>query len=176
MIYNMGLYFGKRVLNLIIVALSSILFACSSVPEPPPVVTALDENIEKATRDIQASLKMLASTQNALALKVLTPEQIAQQKYTTSSVPPGMNVKLTLHWDGGPIEPAVKTAASAAGYEFRTAGKQPIPAVTVRLFADQKPIIQILEDIGLQAGSAATVDINTQSRVVYLRYGDRDVR
>lgn len=158
-----------------IVVLSSALVACSTTAPPPTISSEIDQNIEKATQDIQASLKMLASTQNALAAKALTAGQIAQSTYTTSNVPPGMNAKLTLHWEG-PIEPAVKTAAQAAGYEFRADGKPSIPPVIVRLAADQKPIIQLLEDIGLQAGSAATVDIVTQGRIVYLHYGDKDVR
>lgn len=165
----------KHLPLLAVLSVSISLFACSSVPTEPPVSSAIDENIEKAARDIQASLKLLASTQNALTSKVLTPEQVAQASYTSTNVPPGMDAKMTLHWEG-PIEPAVKTAASAAGYDFRATGKPAIPPVIVRLSADQKPIIQILEDIGLQAGSAATVDIVTQSRIVYLRYGERDAR
>jgi hypothetical protein len=175
MIYNMRHINRNNTLPFLIVALSSTLFACSVAPQEPPISSAIDESIEKATHDIQASLKLLASTQNALASKALTPAQIAQANYTTSNVPAGMNAKLTLHWEG-PIEPAVKTAASASGYDFRVDGKPSIPPVIVRLSADQKPIIQILEDIGLQAGASATVDIVTQGKVVYLHYGDKDAR
>lgn len=174
MIHNMSHNYKKHLHLILFVGLSSMLFACSLTPEPS-VSSELDKNIEKATQDIQASLKMLASTQNALATKALTPAQIAQSTYATANVPPGMNAKLTLHWEG-PIEPAVKTAAAAAGYEFRADGKPTIPPSIVRVAADQKPVIQILEDIGLQAGAAATVDIVTKGSVVYLHYGDKDAR
>lgn len=166
--------YNKYLFRFFVTCLLGVQFACSTIPAEP-IVSQLDASIEKATQDIQASLKLLANTQNALASKSLTPAQIIQANATTNNVPPRMNEKLTLHWEG-PIEPAVKTAASAAGYEFRATGQPAIPPVIVRLSADQKPIIQILEDIGLQAGSAATVDIVTQTKVVYLRYGDKDAR
>jgi defect-in-organelle-trafficking protein DotD len=70
----------------------------------------------------------------------------------------------------GPLAPVVQVLASRAGYQFVETGKLPAQPVLVRLDATERPLIEILQDVGLQAGSRATVIPDIGQRQIEVRY------
>jgi len=70
----------------------------------------------------------------------------------------------------GPVEPITKTLADRAGYNFLTIGNPPPVALVVSVDAENRPVIDVLRDIGLQLGMRADVRVDGGKRLVELHY------
>ena len=86
---------------------------------------------------------------------------------------PNMMQPVSLRWSG-PLEQVTRTLAERAGLRFRVKGSQPATPVVVTVDAYQQPILHILRDIGLQAGSRADLAIDQTEGVVEVRYAAAD--
>jgi hypothetical protein len=58
---------------------------------------------------------------------------------------------------------------------FRVKGRQPPVPLVVNIDSYQQPIIHVLRDVGLQAGSRADLSINSTEGVVEVRYAAADL-
>lgn len=140
------------------------------VAEPSrPAAPSVDESLSRAVDDISASLRILAETQNAVALKTMTPAQASQVKWQSSYVPPGMDMLMTLDWAGRP-EPVIQMCAEGAGYRFTTLGKAPVQDIVIRVRAKDRPVVDVLRDVGTQMGHLGTLRIIPETKTVELRY------
>ncbi len=82
-------------------------------------------------------------------------------------VPAALLRPVTLDWIG-PVETLAETLARLAGYRFGAAGAPPVRPAMVAVAADDTPLIEVLRDAGLQAGSAATLVVDAGERTVRL--------
>ncbi|MFA4994550.1 MAG: DotD/TraH family lipoprotein [Bdellovibrionales bacterium] len=106
---------------------------------------------------------------------------IEQQKYPSAkpletdyaNAAPGVLQPVTLRWSG-PIEQVARVLAERAGMRFRALGRKPDVALVVNVDAYQQPILHVLRDIGLQAGSRADLSVNQNEGVVEVRYAAAD--
>lgn len=156
---------GKKYKKLFAAIHIFFLIGCNSTPTP--VATEPDL---VGTRIAQAAEKA-AKAMDAIA-------GIEQQRFPIvvadySSAPPNMMQPITIRWSG-PIEQIAETLAAKAGMQFRIVGKKPPVPVTVVVDVYEKPLIEVLRSIGLQAGQRADVSVDGQANVVEVRFSPAD--
>ena len=84
-------------------------------------------------------------------------------------VPEQLRRSISVTWVG-PVEPIAEKLADRAGYSFSTLGDRPPIPVIVTVEAVNKPLIDILRDIGLQVGNRADLIVDAQRQVVEVSY------
>lgn len=127
------------------------------VASPDAVSAMLADAADRASR----SLEKLAAVENAR-----TPGAALAP---TNNAPPELSRAVTVSWVG-PVEPIAKAMAERAGYNFMPVGAPPPTPVVVSLDAENKPVIDVLRDIGVQLGMRGDIKVDGQQRVVELHY------
>ena len=129
--------------------------------QPDPAGMRLAEAAERA----EAALTVLA--------RIRAAEASPAPAGVPANVSPELRRPVTLDWVG-PVESLAETLAGQAGYRFAVAGPPPVRPVMVAVRAQELPLIEVLRDAGLQAGSAATLVVNAGNRTVRLDWsGER---
>ena len=90
-----------------------------------------------------------------------------------SSAPPALTQPITVRWSG-PAEQMIETLAARAGMQFQRVGGRPGVPLLVSVDVYQKPLIEVLHDIGLQVGRRADVSVNSSNNTVEIRYAPVD--
>ena len=122
---------------------------------PDPAEIRLVEAVERAERAL-ASL--------ARALPAPGPESGLPDM---GALPAALRRSVTVDWSG-PIETLAADLARRAGYGFAQAGRAPARPLIVAVEAKDEPLIAVLRDLGLRAGSAATLTVDAANRTVLL--------
>ncbi|MBI1215049.1 MAG: DotD/TraH family lipoprotein [Alphaproteobacteria bacterium] len=127
------------------------------VASPDPLGLRMAAAVDKAS----AALQTLASVEQARnpALSIQAVPYAPQELRRT----------MTVDWVG-PIEPIMRRLADRAGYDLQVNGDTPPAPVVVTLNAKQKMVIDVLRDLGLQAGQRADVVVDPDHRLVELNY------
>jgi len=155
---------NKKITVLYATVFAGLLAACTQykvdqqlVAEPDPVALRLTAAVDKAS----AALQTLASVEQA------------HNPGAALQVPPSAPVELrrivSVNWTG-PIEPITKTLADRAGYQVQINGSQPPVPVVVSVTAREKTVIEVLRDVGLQAGQRADVVVDPNHHLVEVNY------
>ena len=82
-------------------------------------------------------------------------------------MPQALQRPVTLDWIG-PLEALAETLARHAGYRFVAAGSPPVRPLMVAVAAEETPVVEVLRDAGMQAGSGATLVVDASRRTVRL--------
>ncbi|MGB0719480.1 MAG: DotD/TraH family lipoprotein [Bdellovibrionales bacterium] len=127
------------------------------VAEPDKVSALLAEAADRASK----SLETLASTEYARTPGVAVAP--------IGDAPRELRRAVTVNWIG-PVEPIVKSLANRASYNFNVVGSAPPVPVVVSIDAENKPVIEILRDIGLQLGLRADIRVDAPSRIIEVHY------
>lgn len=90
-----------------------------------------------------------------------------------SNTPPALAQLITVKWSG-PVEQMLETLATKAGMKFDTKGNRPGVPFIVHLNVYQKPMIEVLRDLGLQVGRRADITVNGTKNVIEIRYAPVD--
>lgn len=125
--------------------------------EPDPVSLRLATAVDRAS----TALQQLAAV-----------EQKRAGGSTIQSVPQApvqLMRSVTLDWSG-PIAPLVEKLANRAGYRFQVQGDEPAVPVVVNVTAVEKPVIEVLRDIGLQSGQRADIVVDAERQMVEVSY------
>ncbi|MBX2834862.1 MAG: DotD/TraH family lipoprotein [Micavibrio sp.] len=147
----------------------SILAGCTNVPVfhdggKPQVVAAPDKVsimlAESADRASNA-LQTLAAVEQARAPTA--------QVGNVGQAPAELRRAISVNWIG-PVEPITKTLAERAGYQFLTIGAPPPVPVVVSVDVENRPVIDVLRDIGLQLGVRGDVKVDAGRRMVEIHY------
>lgn len=164
-------HYLKRATSLGLIAISMLaagLNACSGystakvknpqyVVSPDDVTVRLAEAADRASRSLEA----LAAV-----------EQADNPDVTIASIPNApqeLRRTITLDWYG-PVEQVAQDVADRASYEFKAFGNAPPTPVIVAIRAENRQVIDVLRDIGLQLGTLANVRVDAQRRVIELYY------
>ena len=129
--------------------------ASEDLARPDPIETRLVEAVERAERAL-ASL--------ARAAPAPKPDSGLPD---ARSVPAALLMPVTLDWTG-PVEALAEELARRADYRFAEAGRPPARPLIVAVEAEGEPLIAVLRDAGLRAGSAATLTVDAARRMVLL--------
>ena len=150
----------------LVIVLTVLLAGCAYTPkqgrpqvvaEPNSVDVMIADAADRATR----ALETLADIENTR-----TPvKSIA----TVPNAPTELRRAVTFEW-AGPVEPLVQELAKKAGYNYNTVGAKPPVPLIVNVRATNKPLIDVLRDIGLQMGARADLKIDGQVRVMEIHY------
>lgn len=156
-----------RTLSIFIVtaALMSTLSACQAVPKYNAQIVA---SPDKATM-------MLAEAADRASVSLETLAAVEQSRSPGIAVapigdaPPELRRAMTVNWVG-PVEPIGKTLSDRAGYGFTVVGDPPPVPIVVSLDIENKPVIDILRNLGLQLGTRADLKVDGSRRIVEIHY------
>lgn len=155
----------KYFLPLISVTAVVLISACAPmtkidqqlVAEPDPIGLRLASAVDRAS----AALQTLASVEQARNPGV----SVQQIPYA----PQELRRTVSVDWVG-PIENITRALADRAGYKFQVNGDVPPVPVVVNVIAKQKSVVEVLRDVGLQAGQRADISVDPQAQTVELNY------
>lgn len=118
---------------------------------------------------------MLADAADRASLSLEKLAAIEHSRAPNASVSPAGNAPVelrravTVNWVG-PVEPIAKTMAERAGYNFLPVGAPPAIPVVVSIDVENRPVIDVLRDIGLQLGMRGDIKVDSSQRIVELHY------
>ncbi len=127
------------------------------VTSPDKISLMLAEAADKASNALQTLAAVEQARSPAVAVQPI------------HNAPPELMRAMTLTWYG-PAEQLVKKLADRASYTFLALGDRPPVPLTVSLDVENKPVIDILRDAGLQLGLRADIKVDSTRRVVELQY------
>lgn len=153
---------------LVVSVLALGVSACSSIEKHSnnePQIVAAPDNVSAMLAD--AADRASDALQTLAAIEaVRTP---ATNVGPVGNAPPELRRAISVNWVG-PIEPITTTLAERAGYQFLTIGTAPPVPVVVSVDVENRPVIDVLRDIGLQLGVRGDVKVDSQRRVVEIHY------
>ena len=124
---------------------------------PDPVALRLASAVDRAS----TALETLAAVEQA--------RNPAASVDTAPNAPKELRRTVSVNWIGA-IEPVTREMADRAGYQFQINGDMPPAPVVVNIQARQKSVVEVLRDIGLQAGQRANIVVDPDRRIVELNY------
>lgn len=156
----------KRVLTLAAFALTgALLAACAVNPIDRPQIVASPDAVSlrlaEAADKASTALETLAAVEQARTPGVSVGP--------VSGAPPELRRAMTVSWTG-PVEPLAKKLADRAGYGFLVLGAPPPVPLVVAVDSENKPVVDILRDVGLQLGLRADVKVDAGRRMVEIHY------
>jgi defect-in-organelle-trafficking protein DotD len=151
------------------------LAGCSTVKGPPPVdntyvtvgstnaadPTDINARLAEAAQRTATAVENLASIEQARTPELYTP--------VVTNAPPELRLLLTVQWMG-PWENLLSVMAERVGYQFRVLGKAPPTPIVVTVDAKQQPFVDVMRNVGLQAAGRADLVLDSQNKVVEVRY------
>jgi defect-in-organelle-trafficking protein DotD len=127
------------------------------VASPDKVSLMLAEAADKASR----SLETLAAVE-----QVKSPGVAVEPIH---NAPTELQRAITVNWVG-PAEQIAQKLADRASYQFMAYGAPPPVDLIVTINVENRPVIEVLRDIGLQLGARADVKVDAQRKTVELHY------
>ena len=118
---------------------------------------------------------LLAQAADKASSALETLAAIEQKRNPAAGVPPISNVPdelkraMTISWIG-PASPITQTLANHAEYGFNVLGDEPPVPIVINLEAENKRVIDLLRDIGLQLGNRANIRVDANEKIVELQY------
>ncbi len=86
-----------------------------------------------------------------------------------ADAPAELRLLVTVQWVG-PWENLLKVLAERVNYQFRVIGKSPATPVVVTIDARQQPFVDVMRNVGLQGAGRADLVLDSQNKVVEVRY------
>jgi defect-in-organelle-trafficking protein DotD len=173
---------GKK--TIVVFGAALLLVGCSDLRDRWDSLTSSDSSLPPktgiATEPDIVSIKLAQAADKASkALDAIA--NIEQQKNSTTAplqidyanASPNIMQPVSLRWSG-PIDQVSRVLAERAGMRFRTLGRAPEVPLVVNIDAYKQPILHVLRDIGLQAGTRADLSVNQNEGVVEVRYAAAD--
>ncbi len=127
------------------------------VASPDRVSLMLAEAADKASNALETLAAVEQSSAPAVAVQPI------------HNAPPELQRAMTITWMG-PAEQLVKKLADRSSYTFIAVGDKPPVPLTVNIDAENKPVIDILRDVGLQFGMRADIKVDSVRQMVEIHY------
>lgn len=158
----------KKTLSVTLACAAIALTGCESASiiknENPQVVASPDKvslMLAEAADKASTALETLAAIEQYNAPSVATAPP--------TNVPSELNRAVTIDWLG-PVEQVSHTLANQAGYRFSVLGDVPPVPVVVDIDVENRPIIEVFRNIGLQLGRRADLRLDSSRGVVEIYY------
>ena len=155
-------------ISTLLISTALSLAACSKVENfsnnHPQIVAAPDSvsaMLANAADKASNALQTLAAVEAAR-----TP---APDLSPVGDAPPELRRAMSVNWVG-PVEPITKMLASRAGYEFLTVGNAPPTPLVISIDVQNRPVIEILRDVGLQMGVRADIRVDSSRKLIEIDY------
>ncbi len=127
------------------------------VAAPDAVSAMLADAADKASNALQT----LASVEAARTPPAVMPP--------VGEAPAELRRAVSVNWIG-PVEPIAQKLSERAGYQFMVIGAPPVTPIVVSIDAENRPVIDVLRDIGLQLGVRADVKVDGDQHVIEIHY------
>lgn len=152
--------------NFLIMSLGTLILAggCTQRVENPQVVASPDKvslMLAEAADRASRSLETLAAVEQAQS-----PGVAVQPIH---NAPDELERAITVEWIG-PAEQLAQKLADRASYQFLAYGDPPPIPLLVNVNVENRPVIEVLRDIGLQLGARADVKVDAQKKMVEIHY------
>lgn len=104
------------------------------------------------------------------------------EQHRAPSLPPAQNYAnapsalqqlMTVKW-AGPVENILETLAARVNMRFSTKGNKAAVPLLVNINVYQKPVIEVLHDLGLQVGRRADITVHSSRNYIEIRYSPVD--
>lgn len=127
------------------------------VASPDKVSLMLAEAADKASNSLQTLAAIEQQKAPGVAVQPITgaPEELERA--------------ITITWVGPP-EQIVKKLADRASYNFVTLGNRPPVPLVINVDVQNKPVIEVLRDVGLQLGVRGDVKVDSEQKIIELHY------
>lgn len=127
------------------------------VAEPDRVSSLLADAADRATTALETLAAVEYSRTPGVAVAPI------------GNAPPELRRAVTVNWVG-PVEQITQKMANRAEYNFTVIGSPPPVPIVISIDIENKPVIDVLRDIGLQLGLRADLKIDGPARVVEIHY------
>ncbi len=158
----------RPLLNFCLCLCALPLVACGtakSFSNSKPQIVAEPDNVSAMLAD--------AATRASNALQTLAAVEHGRGPAIAAApigdAPTELRRAITVNWVG-PAEQITQTLAERASYNFITVGVAPTVPVIVSIDAENKPVIEVLRNVGLQLGLRADIRVDADNRVVEIHY------
>lgn len=154
---------GRRAAILGVMAV--VLTGCQTPPPKhvDPPVDPIAERLSKAALDASSALKTLAEVEQ---IRMPPPDL---PLLDDTAIPEELKRTISVTWSG-PVGPLVRRLAIRADYLFVSVGTDPRAALIVNIDAHDRSLVDVLRDVGLQAGQRADLVIDTEHKKIEIRY------
>lgn len=126
-----------------------------------------------AEPDTVSAMLADAATRASNALETLAAVEHGRGPAITSApigdAPANLRRAITVNWVG-PAEQITKILADRASYNFVIVGVKPAVPIVVSIDAENKPVIEVLRDVGLQLGLRADIRVDANQELVEIHY------
>ncbi len=127
------------------------------VAQPDKVSAMLAEAADKASNALQT---LAAIEQTKTGQPPIIP---------ITGAPPELKRGISINWVG-PADQITKMLANRASYGFQVVGAAPPVPIVVSIDVENKPVIEVLRDVGLQMGTRADLKVDGARRVIEIHY------
>ncbi len=138
---------------------------CEVLPKRNPQVVASPDKVSLMLAE--AADKASNSLQTLAAIEQTKAPGVAVQPITNA--PDELMRAMTITWVGPP-EQILRKLADRASYNFLALGNRPPVPLVVNVDVQNKPVIEILRDVGLQLGVRADVKVDSERQMIELHY------
>lgn len=132
-----------------------------TVDRTPVSDMTITARLAEAAQRTATAVENLASIEQARTPELYTP--------VVTNAPAELRLLMTVQWTG-PWENLLKVMAERVNYKFRVIGKAPVTPVVVTVDAKQEPFVDVMRNIGLQGAGRADLVLDSQNKVVEVRY------
>lgn len=164
MMFN-DLHLSSRGMTVLALAAAFVLGACDSLPKRNPQVVASPDKVSLMLAE--AADKASDSLQTLAAIEQTRSPAVAVQPITNA--PDELMRAITITWVGPP-EQILRRLADRASYNYLTLGARPPVPLVVNIDVQNRPVIEVLRDIGLQLGVRADVKVDSTRNMIELHY------
>lgn len=126
-----------------------------------PVNDDITARLAEAAQRTATAVENLQSIEQARTPELYTP--------IVTDAPAELRLLVTVQWTG-PWENLLKVLSERVHYQFRVIGKSPATPVIVTVDARQQPFVDVLRNIGLQGAGRADLVLDSQNKIVEVRY------
>lgn len=158
---------AKKSFAYVISAIGAAVLATGCATKPASEVAAPVVDQEVARIVAESGERMSKAMLTLAATRSNTHGVIYKDDYP---VPAELNTPITINW-AGPVDQLVKQVAELTGFAYvQPVGKAPATVVIVTIAAKDLKAHDVLANAGQQAGSAADIVVNPDSKKLYVKY------
>lgn len=145
--------------HLLIIALTA---GCQATPKPiDPAIQLIHEDTQEIKKELQKLNRVKQANTNTLSI----------YSYDKPEKGPLTN-QISLEWSGD-AEKALRKIAKKIKFKFEVTGKKPINLNHVIISSKKRPAIEVIEDIGWQAGNRLGVLTNDNKKIIKVIYAEQ---
>jgi hypothetical protein len=136
-------------------------------------ISQLDKESLSLFKSIDASLAVLAETRNGQVAINETPEEMQKRAWLNRTVPPGMNIPISVNDFYGHPRSILEMLAGMTGYYIEEIGRPSNSVNNVRVSVVSRPAIEVIRSVAYQMGCDGLVDPQGENKKLLIDWSVR---